>query len=202
MQNSTEDIQVELEDLKKDAKERMEKTIVALEREFAKLRTGRASSDLVDNIKVDMYGTATPINQLSTVSIPDSRTISIQPWDRGAFGPIEKAIQKSDLGLSPVNDGKVLRIVIPPLTEDRRKDLAKVAKKYTEEAKVAIRNIRRESNDHLKKAEKDKRRMRQQVFDVEDEIADKRDAMIDSLEQRLHRSSKAENLFVVKWQLI
>ena len=111
---------MELEDLKKDAKERMEKTIVALEREFAKLRTGRASSDLVDNIKVDMYGTATPINQLATVSIPDSRTISIQPWDRGAFGPIEKAIQKSDLGLSPVNDGKVLRIAIPPLTEDRR----------------------------------------------------------------------------------
>ncbi len=181
---------MELEDLKKDAKERMEKTIVALEREFAKLRTGRASSDLVDNIKVDMYGTATPINQLSTVSIPDSRTISIQPWDRGAFGPIEKAIQKSDLGLSPVNDGKVLRIVIPPLTEDRRKDLAKVAKKYTEEAKVAIRNIRRESNDHLKKAEKDKQITEDEHRRTHDEIQKITDACVAKSDEKLAAKEK------------
>lgn len=147
---------MDLEALKNETKDRMEKTISTLDREFSKLRTGRASTDLVDNIIVDYYGTSTPLNQLATVSVPDSRTISIQPWDRGAFQAIEKAIQKSDLGLSPVNDGKLLRIAIPPLTEERRKDLVKVAKKYTEEAKVAIRNIRREANEQLKKAEKDK----------------------------------------------
>lgn len=139
-----------------EAEDRMEKAIGALERDFSKLRTGRASTSLVDNIKVDYYGTPTAISQLASVAIPDSRTITIQPWDRGAFGGVEKAIQKSDLGLNPVNDGKIIRISIPPLTEDRRKDLSKVARKYGEEAKVAVRNIRRDTNDQLKKIEKDK----------------------------------------------
>lgn len=139
-----------------DAEERMEKAIGALEREFAKLRTGRASASLVDNIRVDYYGTPTPINQLGSVSVPDSRTLTIQPWDRAAFPLVEKAIMKSDLGLNPVNDGKIIRIAIPPLTEERRKDLVKVARKYTEEAKVAVRNVRRDANDALKKLEKAK----------------------------------------------
>lgn len=139
-----------------ETEEKMEKALGALDRDFSKLRTGRASTSLVDGIKVDYYGTPTPINQLGSVSVPDSRTITIQPWDRGAFGPTEKAILKSDLGLTPVNDGKIIRISIPPLTEDRRKDLVKVARKYTEEAKVAVRNIRRDANDQLKKLEKDK----------------------------------------------
>ena len=181
---------MELEDLKKDAKDRMEKTITTLEREFGKLRTGRASSDLVDNIKVEMYGQATPINQLATVSIPDSRTISIQPWDRGSFGPIEKAIQKSDLGLSAVNDGKLLRIVIPPLTEERRKDLVKIAKKYTEEAKVAIRNIRREANDQLKKAEKDKQVTEDEHRRTHDEIQKITDACVTKSEEKFAAKEK------------
>ncbi|HCG05847.1 ribosome recycling factor [Nitratidesulfovibrio liaohensis] len=139
-----------------DAEERMEKALGALDREFAKLRTGRASTSLVDNIKVDYYGTPTPISQLASVSVPDSRTLTIQPWDRSAFPLVEKAIMKSDLGLNPVNDGKIIRISIPPLTEERRKDLVKVARKYTEEAKVAVRNVRRDANDALKKLEKGK----------------------------------------------
>ena len=139
-----------------DAEERMEKALSSLEREFGKLRTGRASTSLVDGIKVDYYGTPTPIGQLASVATPDSRTITIQPWDRGAFSGVEKAILKSDLGLTPINDGKIIRISIPPLTEDRRKELVKVARKYGEEAKVAVRNIRRDGNDQLKKLEKDK----------------------------------------------
>ncbi len=139
-----------------DAEERMEKALIALDRDFTKLRTGRASTSLVDEIKVDYYGTPTPIKGLASVSIPDSRTIAIQAWDKGSFPLIEKAIQKSDLGLNPMNDGKIIRIVIPALTEERRKELSKLAKKYGEDAKVAIRNIRRDVNDAMKKLEKDK----------------------------------------------
>ena len=142
--------------VKKDAEERMDKALAALERDFGKLRTGRASTSLVDGLKVDYYGTPTPIGQLASVATPDSRTITIQPWDKGSFALVEKAILKSDLGLTPVNDGKIIRIGIPPLTEERRKELVKVARKYTEETKVAIRNIRRDANDALKKLEKDK----------------------------------------------
>lgn len=142
--------------VKKDAEERMEKALAALERDFGKLRTGRASTSLVDGLKVDYYGTPTPISQIASIATPDSRTITIQPWDRGSFALVEKAILKSDLGLTPVNDGKIIRINIPPLTEERRKDLVKVARKYTEETKVAIRNVRRDANDALKKLEKDK----------------------------------------------
>ena len=145
-----------MEAVKKDAEERMEKALAALERDFSKLRTGRASTSLVDGLKVDYYGTPTPIGQLASVATPDSRTITIQPWDRGSFALVEKAILKSDLGLTPINDGKIIRIGIPPLTEERRKDLSKVSRKYGEEAKVAIRNIRRDANDALKKLEKDK----------------------------------------------
>ena len=139
-----------------DAEDRMEKALAAQERDFSKLRTGRASTALVDGIKGDYYGTPTPISQMASVAVPDSRTVTIQPWDKGGISVIEKAILKSDLGLTPINDGKVIRIMIPPLTEDRRKDLVKVARKYTEDAKVAVRNVRRDANDSLKKLEKDK----------------------------------------------
>lgn len=189
-QSYTEDKQVELDVLKQETKERMEKTLAALDREFSKLRTGRASTELVDSIKVDYYGAVTPLNQLATVSIPDSRTISIQPWDRGAFSAIEKAIQKSDLGLSPVNDGKVLRISIPPLTEERRKDLVKVAKKYTEEAKVALRNIRREANDALKKSEKDKEITEDDHRRSHDEIQKITDASVAKADEKLAAKEK------------
>ncbi|HML54280.1 MAG TPA: ribosome recycling factor [Solidesulfovibrio magneticus] len=139
-----------------DAEDRMKKALAALDKEFSRLRTGRATTSLLDGVRVDYYGTATQLDQLASVATPDSRTITIQPWDRKAFADIEKAILKSGLGLTPVNDGKIIRISIPPLTEDRRKDLAKVAKKYVEEAKVAMRNVRRDANELLKKKKNDK----------------------------------------------
>uniref|UniRef100_I2Q4K6 Ribosome-recycling factor n=1 Tax=Desulfovibrio sp. U5L TaxID=596152 RepID=I2Q4K6_9BACT len=139
-----------------EAEDRMKKALSVLDKEFARLRTGRATTSLLDGVRVDYYGTVTPLEQIASVSTPDSRTITIQPWDRKAFNDVERAILKSDLGLTPVNDGKIIRISIPPLTEDRRKDLAKVAKKYAEEAKVAIRNVRRDANEALKKKKNDK----------------------------------------------
>ena len=147
---------MDIETILLDTEDRMEKAMSALEREFAKLRTGRASTSLVDGIKADYYGTPTPISQMASVAVPDSRTITIQPWDKGGIAVVEKAILKSDLGLTPVNDGKIIRISIPPLTEERRKELVKVSRKYGEEAKVAVRNVRRDANDSLKKLEKDK----------------------------------------------
>ena len=147
---------MDIETILLDAEDRMEKAMNALEREFAKLRTGRASTSLVDGIKADYYGAPTPISQMASVAVPDSRTITIQPWDKGGIAVVEKAILKSDLGLTPVNDGKIIRISIPPLTEERRKELVKVSRKYGEEAKVAVRNVRRDANDSLKKLEKDK----------------------------------------------
>lgn len=139
-----------------DAEERMEKALTALTRDFGKLRTGRASTTLVEGIKADYYGTPTLIGQMASIAVPDSRTLTIQPWDKGGMAAVEKAILQSDLGLTPVNDGKIIRIVIPPLTEERRKELVKVARKYSEDAKVAVRNVRRAANDSLKKLEKDK----------------------------------------------
>ncbi len=145
-----------MENVFKSCEQNMDKAIKSLEKNFSKLRTGRASTSLVDDVVVQYYNTPTPLNQLASISIPDSRTIAIQPWDRNSFGDVEKAIMKSDLGLNPVNDGKVIRINIPPLTEDRRKDLVKIAKKNTEDAKIVIRNARREANETLKKMKNDK----------------------------------------------
>lgn len=165
-----------------DGKKRMDGALTSLEGDFGKLRTGRASTSLVDQIVVDYYGTPTPIIQLASISIPDSRTIAIQPWDKGAFPLIEKALMHSDLGLNPVNDGKLLRISIPPLTEERRKDLVKIAKKYTEDSKIALRNVRRDMNDTLKKLEKDKdisedeqRKAQEEVQKLTDEYVKKCD---------------------------
>ena len=139
-----------------DAEERMEKALVALEREFSRLRTGRAHASLVDHIVVDYYGAPTPIGQLASVAVPESRTITIQPWDKGAFPLVEKAILNSDLGLTPMNDGKLIRISIPMLTEERRRELVKLAKQSVEDAKIAIRNVRRDANEQIKKMEKAK----------------------------------------------
>lgn len=145
-----------MKQVQKDAKDRMVKALESLEREFARLRTGRASTALIDHIMVDYYGSPTPINQVGSVAIPDSRCITIQPWDKNAFSMVERAIQKSDLGLNPVNDGTLIRINIPPLTEERRKELSRVARQYAEDAKVAIRNIRRDANDAIKAKEENK----------------------------------------------
>lgn len=176
--------------VKKDAEERMGKALTALDKEFSKLRTGRATTSLVDDIKVDYYGTPTPINQLSSVATPDSRTITIQPWDKGAFVLVEKAILKSDLGLTPMNDGKVIRINIPALTEDRRKELVKVAKKYTEETKVAIRNIRRDANDSLKKLEKDKAHSEDDLKKAEATVQKITDAFVAKADEKCQAKEK------------
>jgi ribosome recycling factor len=140
--------------VKKNAEDRMDKAIGALKRDLSTLRAGRATPSLLDKVQLEYYGAMTPVNQLANLSVPDSRTLLIQPWDKSSMSAIEKAIMKSDLGLTPSNDGTVIRIVIPALTEERRTDLVKTTKKYGEEAKVAIRNIRRDANDEIKKLEK------------------------------------------------
>lgn len=140
--------------IKKSAEERMDKAIQALKRDLATLRAGRATPSLLDRIQVDYYGSPTPVNQLANINTPDSRTLMIQPWDKSSLQEIERAIQKSDLGLTPANDGSSIRLSIPPLTEERRVELVKLTKKFGEEAKVAIRNIRRDANDDIKKLEK------------------------------------------------
>ncbi|SFD68961.1 ribosome recycling factor [Paenibacillus catalpae] len=140
--------------VKKNAEERMEKAIVALKRDLATLRAGRATPALLDRVQVEYYGAPTPVAQLANINTPDSRTLFIQPWDKSSIAAIEKAIMKSDLGLTPSNDGSAIRITLPPLTEERRNDLVKTTKKFGEDAKVAIRNIRRDANDEIKKMEK------------------------------------------------
>ncbi|MEX2462238.1 MAG: ribosome recycling factor [Paenibacillaceae bacterium] len=140
--------------IKKDLEDRMEKAIISLKKELASFRAGRASSALLDRIQVEYYGAQTPVTQLANINTPDSRTLLIQPWDKSSMAAIEKAIMKSDLGLNPSNDGIAIRISIPALTEERRMDLVKMTKRSGEEAKVAIRNIRRDANDAIKKLEK------------------------------------------------
>ena len=144
-----------IDELLADARDRMSKSVEATQGEFNSVRTGRASPSLLDRIQVDYYGTATPIHGVANVSAPDARMVLVQPWDRGMLGPIEKAIQKSDLGINPTNDGQVIRLVLPQLTQDRRKELVKLVHQRSEEARIAVRNCRRDALDHLRKAEKD-----------------------------------------------
>jgi ribosome recycling factor len=141
----------------KDLETRMQAAVDVLTREFAGVRTGRANAALLDGVRVEAYGVLTPINQIASVSVPDPRTIVIQPWDASQMKEIEKGILKSDLGLTPSNDGKVIRLTMPTLTEERRKQLAKTVGKFAEDARVAIRNVRREANDKLKALAKDKK---------------------------------------------
>lgn len=145
-----------LNDVYDDTRDRMQKAVDNLERDYKRLRTGRASISLVDGIRVEYYGTPTPLSQLATLTIPEPRSIMIQPWDNSVTGDVEKAILKSDLGLTPSSDGKIIRITIPPLTQERRKELVKVIKKKAEETKVAIRNIRRDANEIIKDLKKEK----------------------------------------------
>ncbi len=179
-----------MEAVRKDAEERMQKALAALERDFGKLRTGRASTSLVDGLKVDYYGTPTPVGQIASVAVPDSRSITIQPWDKGSFALVEKAILKSDLGLTPINDGKIIRINIPPLTEDRRKDLVKVARKYGEETKVAVRNIRRDANDSLKKLEKEKTHSEDEIQKMTETIQKLTDDYVAKVDQQCKNKEK------------
>jgi len=140
----------------KDAEHRMQSAVTALDRELNAVRTGRARPALVESLKVDYYGTPTPLSQMATINAPEPRLITIQPWDKTQLGTIEKAIQKSDLGLTPSNDGNLIRLAIPALTEDRRKELVKVVHKKVEDGRVAVRNVRRDALEHLRKAQHDK----------------------------------------------
>ena len=169
-----------------DTEDRMEKAMAALERDFQKLRTGRATTALVDGIKADYYGTPTPISQMASVAVPDSRTITIQPWDKGGISVVEKAILKSDLGLT----GRIIRINIPPLTEERRKELVKVARKYTEDAKVAVRNVRRDANDSLKKLEKEKTITEDEQKKAEAEVQKLTDKFVADADKRSQAKEK------------
>lgn len=144
-----------INEIKKETEAKMQKVIEITKKEFLSIRTGKASPALLERVMVDYYGAQTPVNQLANISAPEPRMLVIQPWDKAALPEIEKAILKSDLGLNPSNDGTIIRLAIPVLTEERRKELAKTVKKEGEEKKVAIRNVRREANDNLKKAEKD-----------------------------------------------
>lgn len=139
-----------------ETEEKMKKTIEALQRELSSIRTGKATTSLLDGIKVEYYGSMVPLSQVASISVPDYKLILIQPWEKKLIPEIAKAIQKSDLGLNPLTDANVVRLPIPPLTEERRKDLVKHVKKITEDSKISLRNIRREANEALKKKEKDK----------------------------------------------
>jgi len=181
-----------LEEVYEEIEHKMERSLEALHKELTRVRTGRASLALLDGIMVVYYSTPTPLNQLATLSVPESRLITVQPWDKSQFGPIEKAIQRSDLGLTPVNDGKVIRLAIPPLTAERRKELVKQVKKTGEETKIALRNVRREGNDMLKSLEKEKeiseddwRRGQEQVQKITDRFMTAVDETLDVKEHEV-----------------
>lgn len=173
-----------IEEIFEDAEERMGKTIAALKSEFKRVRTGRASVSILDGIRADYYGTPTPLAQMASLSVPESRLIVIQPWDATAIKEIEKAILKSDLGLTPSSDGKLIRISIPPLTEERRKEIAKLVHKMSEEHKVAVRNIRRDANETVKEFKKEGDISEDDAFKAQDriqKITDEHIARIDEL---------------------
>ena len=170
--------------------EKMESSADAYKRELSKVRTGRASISLLDGIRVDAYGSPMPINQVATLTIPESRLIQIQAWDTQLLGAIEKAIQKSDLGLNPVNDGKLLRITIPQLTEERRKELVKRVKKITEDYRVAIRNSRREAIDTFKQQKNDKEISEDDLFRLQDDAQKETDKFIKILDELMAAKEK------------
>lgn len=172
-----------IESTLQETKERMGKTITDLENELKRVRTGRASLSLLDGIRVDYYGTQTQLNQMASLSVPESRLIVIQPWDVSAIKDIEKALLKSDLGLTPASDGKLIRIAIPPLTEERRKELVKVVSKMCEEHKIALRNIRRDSNELLKGFKKDGDISEDDAFKGQDSVQKITDAFIANVEE-------------------
>lgn len=170
-------------DVIEQLQEKMESSIDALKRELVKIRTGRASLSLLDGISVDAYGSMMPLNQVGTLTIPESRMIAIQPWDPQMLPLIEKAIYSSGLGLTPANDGKVIRLAIPQLTEERRKELVKHVRKIAEDFKVAVRNVRREANDQLKKIKNDKEISEDDMFRFQDEAQKETDAFIKHIDE-------------------
>jgi len=169
----------------KQTEDKMKKSLSALEEEFNTLRTGRASPALFDKIRVEYYGNPTPINQVATISVPEARLVVIQPWDKSVIGEIEKAIQKSELSVNPSNDGKVIRINIPPLTEERRKEYVKIAKNMAEQSRVSIRNVRRDANDELKKSQKDGEISEDDLKRAEDEVQKLTDKYVEEVNTML-----------------
>jgi ribosome recycling factor len=163
-----------------ELKVNMEKAIRAFEKSLNKVRTGRASLSLLDGIKVEYYGVPTPLNQVATLSVPESRLILISPWDNSIIGNIEKAIQKSDLGLTPTSDGKLIRLSIPPLTEERRKELVKVVRRLSEECKINLRNVRRDANDQLKTLKKDNDISEDEFYAYQEEVQEVTDKYIET----------------------
>jgi len=179
-----------MSDIQNLATKRMQKTISALHDDLNAIRTGRASAAIFDKVRVDYYGTPTPLSQVSTISIPEARSVLIQPWDKGLINEIEKGIQTADLGLNPSNDGKVVRIVIPALTADRRKELVKQAKNIAEQCRVAIRNIRRDANDDLKKMQKSGEITEDQLKTAEENVQKSTDTFISDINKILEDKEK------------
>jgi ribosome recycling factor len=179
-----------IQDVYKKVEETMQKTLNVLQREFASIRTGRASVSLLDGITVDYYGTPTPLNQIATLSAPESNLIVIQPWDPTTIKEIEKAILKSDLGLTPTSDGKVIRLSVPPLTEERRKQLVKVVKKIAEESRVALRQIRKDGNDDLKRMEKNKEIAEDELHKAQEQVQKITDKYMKKIDELLEKKEK------------
>ncbi len=174
----------------KDAKTRMDKSIETLRAELAKVRSGKATTALLDGIKVDYYGTMTPINQVGNLTVLDAHTLSFTPWDKSMVIPVDKAILEANIGFNPISDGTNLKIPIPPLNEERRKELVKLIKKFGEETKVAVRNIRRDTNEHLKKENKDKKISEDELKDAEEKVQKLTDAHIQLVDEVLKHKEK------------
>lgn len=179
----------------KEAESNMKKTIEVVKKEFASMRAGRATPALLDKIMVNYYGTPTPVNQLANITVPEARLLVIQPWDKSSMSEIERAIMKSDLGITPASDGTVIRLAIPQLTQERRADLMKVIKKKAEEGRVAIRNVRRDTNDHLKSAQKDGDISEDDLKRHQDEVQKLTDRMIKDIDNIL--STKEQEIMQV-----
>ncbi len=179
-----------MQEFKKKANERMTQAIEVFKKDLATLRTGRASLGILDNIKVEYYGSMVPLNQVATLGIPEPRMITIQPWEQRMISEIERTILKSDLGVTPINDGKMIKIVIPPLTEERRKQLVKIVRKRAEEARVAIRNIRRDIIEEIKKAEKEKKLSEDDSRRLQEEIQKITNSFIEKVDQALEQKEK------------
>ena len=172
-----------IQEICEETRDRMAKSVKALQKEMTRVRTGRANMTMLDGVKVDYYGTLTPLNQMASIAIPESRLITIQPWDMSAIKEVEKGILKANLGLTPSSDGKIIRISIPPLTEDRRKEIAKSVHNTCEEFKVAVRNIRRDSNDNLKSLQKDGDISEDDNFKAQKEVQEITDEFIKKIDK-------------------
>ncbi|MFK0299063.1 ribosome recycling factor [Brevundimonas sp. NPDC090276] len=169
----------------KTYRDRMDKSVASLKEDYAGLRTGRANAGLLDPVQVEAYGSTSPLNAVAAISVPEPRMISVNVWDKGMVGPVEKAVRAAGLGLNPIVDGQTLRIPVPPLTEERRKDLVKLAGKYAEQQKIAVRNVRRDANDDLKKAEKATEISQDEQKKMEAEVQKDTDAAIKRIDEAL-----------------